>query len=397
MGIVAVQLTGRGVGAIAVVLVAGAGAREFLRPLLGSERARGLAVGEMAHSTLRRGDGGEVIDDIGVARVGEERFELHLHGGVAVVEAALGGLAELGARIVEAADAVGLGIFGEGIAGEVVEALPRARGMTGARLVAAQGEEGLAAWAEKWRRWVEGKTANDLWRVHSAVQWVLGRSARLEKLLRPARVAIVGPPNAGKSTLANALLGRPVSITSEMAGTTRDWVDAEAVFVTASQEVDVPVVLVDTAGIRETGDVLEQESIARTHEQAGMADVVVLVFDASGAIPAKVLDFLRGNGSRRVVVVANKVDAGRGGVEEMRRRWPGVIEISALERRGLEQLMQRVLELLDVAAVDAGEAFAFTARQRGVLGEIALTSDPRRIAELLGKLQNAATTEERNK
>ena len=99
-------------------------------------------------------------------------------------------------------------------------------------------------------------------------------------------MAIVGPPNAGKSTLANALLGRPVSITSQpgrhdppTGSTTR------AIFAAPNAgggpDVQVPVILIDTAGIRETPDPLEQASIARTHRQAAAADVVIYLIDGT--------------------------------------------------------------------------------------------------------------------
>ncbi len=392
MDIVAVQLTGRGVGAFGVVLVAGKGVREFLLPMMRGERFRGMGVGEMGHVMFVEPGGEGVIDDIVVARVGEERYELQLHGGAAVMEAALEALAGAGARIVSSADAVGVGVFGAGVEGEVLQVMALAQSMGAARLVAAQAHEGLAGWARKWRAWLAGKSSNDLWRLQSAAQWVLGRSGTLEKMLQPARVAIVGPPNAGKSTLANALLGRPVSITSEIAGTTRDWVDAEAMFVTRSHGVEVRVVLVDTAGIRETSDVLERESIARTHQQAGIADVVVTVFDGARAVPDEVMEMLRGSAGRAMVVVANKTDVGRAGVEAVRRVRPEVLEISALERRGIGEVMQRVLEVLDLHELDVGEPFVFTRRQRELMEQIVLADEPRRTAELLEKLLDAETT-----
>jgi tRNA modification GTPase len=97
----------------------------------------------------------------------------------------------------------------------------------------------------------------------------------LRWLLNPPRVAIVGAPNVGKSTLANRLFARARVITADMPGTTRDWVGETA-------NLDgLAIMLVDTPGIRATDDAIEAEAIARSGEQIQAADLVVVVVDAS--------------------------------------------------------------------------------------------------------------------
>ncbi|MEA2553719.1 MAG: tRNA modification GTPase [Fimbriimonadaceae bacterium] len=102
------------------------------------------------------------------------------------------------------------------------------------------------------------------------------RTARLGHIMRRGlRIAIVGPPNAGKSSLFNALVGRERAIVTPIPGTTRDYVE---------EQIDmggVPVVLIDTAGIRETEDVAEAMGVQRTHSQMAHADMTWFVFDAS--------------------------------------------------------------------------------------------------------------------
>jgi tRNA modification GTPase len=94
-------------------------------------------------------------------------------------------------------------------------------------------------------------------------------------LVQPWRVVLVGPPNVGKSSLMNALVGYRRAIVYDQAGTTRD-------VVTAMTAVDGwPVELADTAGLCETQDSLEQAGVSRTHEELARADAVVLVFDAT--------------------------------------------------------------------------------------------------------------------
>ena len=389
MDTVAVQMTGRGVGAIAVVLVAGRGAEAIVAGMSRSQRARNLAIGETAHTVLHHPESRQQLDDVVVVRLSEDEFEIHLHGGIAVVSAVLNALEAAGATVLTPEESLQRGVLGEGICAEVLVALAGAHTMSAARLLAAQSHEGLAGFINKWLAWLPGKSANDLWRLHSAMQWLLARSAALDNLIHPARIAIVGPPNAGKSTLANALLGRPISITSDIAGTTRDWVDAEAIFTTLSGEVAAPVLLVDTAGIRDTSDVLEQESIARSHEQAALADVVLLVFDGTVAMSGADCELLAAYKNQPLVVVNNKSDAPHCGATDIRQRAAQAIEISALKRTGIDQLMQRVLELLDLHELDSTEPYAFTPRQRGLVEEIAISTEPRRISELMeGILRN---------
>jgi len=207
--------------------------------------------------------------------------------------------------------------------------------------------------------------------LHAAAQWVLERSRSLRFLLEPPRVAIVGPTNAGKSTLANTLLGRQMAITSSIAGTTRDWVDAETTFV--ADDVQVAVTLVDTAGVRETADQLERESIKRTLQQADDADVIVLLMD--GSRPQTAADKTLLQRYPRSILTINKSDLGEPSDKGLR--------ISAKTGAGLDALMLAVLARLDLAKIRTDEPFAFTMRQRDVLAALSLAEDVPRAISLL--------------
>jgi tRNA modification GTPase len=126
------------------------------------------------------------------------------------------------------------------------------------------------------------------------------RSGRL--LAHGCRAAILGPPNAGKSTLFNAALGRERAIVTEIAGTTRDTLEAEL------DLGGVPVTLVDTAGLRETGDVVETIGVERAREEARRADVVVYVFEAAEGLGAGGEEALSLAADAARVLVANKAD-----------------------------------------------------------------------------------------
>ncbi len=109
------------------------------------------------------------------------------------------------------------------------------------------------------------------------LQQQVNGSFAAERIREGFEVAIVGPPNAGKSTLLNTLAGRDAAITSEIAGTTRDVIEVR---------MDIgglPVTLLDTAGLRETNDVIEGIGVSRAIERAKRADIRVFLNDADGA------------------------------------------------------------------------------------------------------------------
>jgi tRNA modification GTPase len=116
------------------------------------------------------------------------------------------------------------------------------------------------------------------------------------------RVVVLGRPNAGKSTLFNALLGSARAIVTEVPGTTRDTVEA------AVDLAGIPVTVVDTAGLRETADVVERIGVERAREEAEKADVILYVLDAGRGEPPDDLEALDAGRDRPVLRVANKID-----------------------------------------------------------------------------------------
>ncbi len=141
------------------------------------------------------------------------------------------------------------------------------------------------------------------------------------------RIAIVGPPNAGKSSLLNALLGADRAIVTAIPGTTRDYVEEMADF------DGLPVVLIDTAGLRDSQDEVEALGIQRSRAQAAAADLIWYVYDASiGLFEGDLLGF------ETAVRIGNKCDLGRLG---------NGLFVSALTREGLDQLVRSTLERFD--------------------------------------------------
>jgi tRNA modification GTPase len=146
-------------------------------------------------------------------------------------------------------------------------------------------------------------------------------------------VAIAGPPNVGKSTLMNQLARREVAIVSPHAGTTRDIIEVQL-------DLDgYPVTVIDTAGIRETDDPVEQEGVRRAQARAAEADLVLWLADGDEAVVEQ-------SGSTPVWSVRNKIDLG-GGVERSAKSSEREFRISAAQGDGVGDL---VTALVDFAA-----------------------------------------------
>lgn len=142
----------------------------------------------------------------------------------------------------------------------------------------------------------------ELSKIKVALEELLATSVRGRLLREGLRVSIVGRPNVGKSSLFNALLASERAIVTEVPGTTRDVLEEKI-------EWDgISVVLSDTAGLRETSDVVEQEGVRRSHRSREEADVVLFVVDGSSPISSEDLKIADSLGNRPFIVVLNKSD-----------------------------------------------------------------------------------------
>lgn len=176
-----------------------------------------------------------------------------------------------------------------------------------------------------------------------------------------ARVAIAGRPNVGKSSLFNSLVRHERAIVTDVPGTTRD---------TLSEAIDiggVPVLLTDTAGLRETTDSIETLGIERTHRAMGDADLVLLVLDGSSKVGPEDSDLLRRTADGQRIVVMNKCDLPT--FEPLRRCVPEVaaINVSARTGAGLSVLHDAIVAKLNSAGTDDGSLLITNARHYDLL------------------------------
>jgi len=188
--------------------------------------------------------------------------------------------------------------------------------------------------------------------VREEVNELLQRSNE-GKILREGIVtAIVGRPNAGKSSLLNALARENKAIVTDIPGTTRDIVE-ESVSLSG-----IPLRLLDTAGIRETEDVVEQIGVERSHGALNDADLILLVLNRHEELHEDERKLLQQLKDRSTIIVVNKIDLPEKlDTAEIERDYPSerIVYLSAKEGQGIEQLERAVTGMFFSGAVESGD------------------------------------------
>ena len=311
------------------------------------------------HVRFRDPDSSEELDD-GLALwfpaphsvTGEDVAELHLHGSRAVLAAVMAGLSRRGLRLAEPGEVTRRAFLNDKLdltQAEAVADLAAAETEAQRRQALRQLDGHLGGvyrgWGERLLRLVahleaaidfpdedlppeiEREVAEGARALANEVGSHLDDGYRGERLRDGIAVAILGPPNAGKSSLLNQLARREAAITSPIAGTTRDVIEV------AIDLAGYPVVLADTAGLRDSADVIEQEGLRRALKRAEEAELRLFVFDATRPEDAQGAAAWPGPDT---LLVANKIDLASGRDAPPLAR---AIPVSALTGEGLPKLI----------------------------------------------------------
>ncbi|CEP67732.1 tRNA modification GTPase MnmE [Moorella glycerini] len=212
---------------------------------------------------------------------------------------------------------------------------------------------------------VSASELDNLRQAREEVKKLLGTWEEGRLLNEGLKIAIVGRPNVGKSSLLNALLRQERAIVSQIPGTTRDTIEETLLLGGFACR------LIDTAGLRETADTLESIGVARTRQAVKEADLVLMVVDLSTGILPEDERILEEVAGKTLIVVGNKVDLvgeKKTGLEAFASLYPRVA-ISAREGRGLDELAQRVKEVVlgGKAVRKRGDPLLTRARHRDAL------------------------------
>lgn len=396
--------TAPGRAAVAVLRLSGPGTAHAVTALSGILPAPRLA-------SLRRLRSADAVLDQALvlwfpapsSYTGEDSAELHIHGGTAVVEAVQRALLALGLRLAEPGEFTRRA-FENGkldlAQAEAVADLVDAQTGAQAKQALAQLGGALSKRHERWREQLiealamleanvdfpdEELPENVAARARPPLEALIAdlEAAREDadrgrRVREGYRVAIVGAPNAGKSSLLNALAGRDAAIVTATPGTTRDVVEVP-------MEISgYRLLLADTAGIRETGDEIEAEGVRRATQWAKDADLRLWVIDGSASDGSWLL--ARGLVQPGDMVVRNKADLPRGADADS---IADALTVSIASGRGLEALLERLRGR--VIADLAGSEFpaATRARHQALIGD-ALGHLRRAVAALAGTPELAA-------
>jgi tRNA modification GTPase len=389
---IAAIATGRGPGGIGIVRVSGPLAERIAAAVL----VRGGEPGWESHRLYPArllGPDGVTIDRVLAVLMrapqtytGEDVLEVHCHGSPAVLRCALAAVFQAGACPAVAGEFTKRAFLNgkiDLVQAEAIADLVSARTEESARMATDHLLGGLSRRLESLRHQLidvkakielqidfsdedvevyEAEMVRDLQAAAGEVRSLLG-TYRHGRLVREGiRVAIVGRPNVGKSSLLNALLGDERAIVTPIPGTTRDVIEESADF------EGIAVVLFDTAGLREVADQIERMGVARARQVAHTADVRLVVMDRSipPDLPTEMFDI------DHSIAVLNKIDlpsVWRESDVAKLRAYCSVVEVSALTGLGLDVLREAVMQLAGSGPVD-GLPILSRVRQRDALAKV---------------------------
>ena len=383
MDTIAAIATAQGASAVGIVRLSGGKSRAIVSALFtpaSGVRADDLPPRRMTYGTLR-GENGALLDHVmavwfpaGHSCTGEESAELHCHGSPVVLNEVLHACFAAGARQAKAGEFTKR-VFLNGkmdlTEAEAVIDLIDAETAEAAHNAAAQMDGAL-------RRLIDGsydallditsrfyavvdypdedigdltceQTEAALTQTEAALERLLGTYSRGRILKSGVATAIIGAPNAGKSSLLNALVGYDRAIVTDIAGTTRDTVEEKAVV------GGVLLRLIDTAGIRETGDTVEKLGVERAKKAVEQADLILALLDGSAGLPPAEraaetlapLDLAAKSGKPWLLLVTKSDLGGWMGVvpDEDWRAPEAVISVSSVTHEGFDELAEAVCAL----------------------------------------------------
>ena len=381
-------MTGKGTGAIATIQVFGDAALTIMEEVfepVGSKPAE-FTTGNILLGTIN--DGTETIDQVTIGCEAIDSFAIHCHGNPLIVEMIMQLLQRLGAELVTAEQLLAKTLTAQGqlntIAVEARLAQLKAETLQGTKIIANQINAGLG---KKAKEWLEKINTVSLDTIKDEAESILKNSQTAKLIISGCKVAIVGPPNTGKSTLLNCLAGREKAIVTDIRGTTRDWVSARC------QIEPLCVDFFDTAGLDDKlsahNDTIEKAAQQKSVEILEQADLLLLVLDNNQ--PTGQLDkrLLKKVTNRRILTILNKSDLpAEFDAAKLPKTLGKTVLISAKFGTGIEKLTEKIQQVCGVSDFNLKTAVCFTGRQENLLKQLKKAKSKQQAASIVTELLN---------
>ena len=376
---IAAIATAYGEGGIGIIRISGEDSRDILRKIFtGKIESRRLSYGKIV-------DENEHIDEVLAVYMkgpktytGEDVVEINCHGSMVALRKTLALVLSKGARMAEPGEFTKRAFLNGRLdlsQAEAVIDVIKAKSDRSFDVAISQLEGSLSKRIEKIRQalldllvevtvnidypdedieiMTYDKARDCLCNIRNMIGELLATSGSGRMIREGIRIAIVGKPNVGKSSLMNCLLRESRAIVTEIPGTTRDTIE-EAVSIR-----NLPVYLIDTAGIRDTDDTVEKIGIEKTKEAFNSADYIILVVDGSRPLTSEDEEIISYVRSRRALVLLNKRDLGAEvTVDVISEKLPDcdIIETALSKGEGLTEIEDNIESLVYGGQISQGES-----------------------------------------
>ena len=162
------------------------------------------------------------------------------------------------------------------------------------------------------------------------------------------KLAIIGRPNAGKSSLLNEFLKEERAIVTDIEGTTRDTIE-EQISISG-----IPFKIIDTAGIRESEDKIERIGIEKSKKAAQNSDIILAIFDVSKPLNKEDFEIINFIKNKKTIIILNKIDLNENAetITELSNLGKDILKISVLEKKGIEQIYEKLTQMFNINEID---------------------------------------------
>ena len=390
MSIFAAVITGKGTSAIATIQLFGENADAALKKIFvpKTRKTAPFQPGQILLGTIT--DGSRAIDHVTIGCETPNTFAINCHGNPIIIADIMKLLQKNGVKLLTAQQLLTKTLTAQKrfntIEIEAKIAQLNAKTIEGTKILENQIDIGLSKKVQNWLQNIKSITLDE---IKADVRQILNTSKAAKLIIYGCTVAIVGPPNTGKSTLLNCLAGRQKAIVTDIKGTTRDWVSAQCKISPLS------LTLIDTAGLDEEleatpKNIVEKKARQKSAEFLDQADLLLLVLDNSQGKDQLNKSLFKKTAGKKILTVLNKSDLPAGfDPAQLPNALKNTVLISAKLETGIENLLNKIRQICGAADFELNSAVCFTARQENLLKQLLNAKSKRKTLSIITELLNA--------